>query len=328
MYALDKLKVVMPLESITILNEDRFTIKSQYGHIESRTYTQQIPVYLYIKIDYWKSEAVIEFTGKILGNRYEELIRLTNIKQCVDNINSFGIIRIDRDEISRAIVVKCDLTIDVDVSYIPALTSYIKNSISNYDAYTTKLKRNGNLILEKNVDTGKCKKRLTIYDKEKEMNMAKNRSFIGKYYNGVNPFVGKCRFELNLFAQEAIRKSLDIENTTVWNVLLSARVKNPIRDFLSEILIKNESNRHIPNVKAYYYDLVLDDNDNDMKKVYDKFKSLCAKGTKISRTIAPIQERLKTRDYTMILFSRNKILDMISSETRISSSDVFGYSSL
>lgn len=54
---------------------------------------------------------MIEYTGKIPGNRYEELIRLTNIKQCVDNINSFGIIQIDRDEISRVIVVMGDLTI-------------------------------------------------------------------------------------------------------------------------------------------------------------------------------------------------------------------------
>lgn len=54
---------------------------------------------------------MIEYTGKIPGNRYEGLIRLTNIKQGVDNISFFGIIRIDRDEISRVIVVIGDLTI-------------------------------------------------------------------------------------------------------------------------------------------------------------------------------------------------------------------------
>lgn len=325
MFALDRLKVVMPLEHITVLNERVFTTTIRHGEILKLKYSQKVPALLNIKIDYEKSEAVIEFTGKILGKRYNELIRLTNIKHCIDNINNLGIIKIDRDEISHAMVVKCDFTIDVKVNDIPALTSYIQNSIKNYDSYSLKPKRNGNLELSKNVDTDKCKRRLTIYDKEREMTMARNKQFLQLYFNGQNPFIGVCRFEMNLSSMDAIRKVLNIEQPSIWNVLLSARVQNPIRDFLDDIMVKDKIERLIPDHNAYYYDLVLQDNDNDLQKVYNRLKPLYSKSTKMSRVMAPIRERLTTRDYVMNLFTRDKVLDLVSSETKISSFDVDKY---
>ena len=160
------------------------------------------------------------------------------------------------------------------------------------------------------------------------MNMARNKQFLQLYFNGQNTFIDVCRFEMNLSSKEAIRKVMGIENPTVWNVLLSARVKNPIYDFLDDILADSTVERVIPDHKAYYFDLVLADNDNDIQKVYDKLKPLYAKGTKMSRVMAPIRERLSTRDYAMNLFTRDKVLDMVKSETKVSSFDVFGFSSL
>ena len=328
MYGVDKLKIVMPLCHVTVVDDSVFKCNSMSGCILNMTYKQKVPEYLSVKIDYENGEAVIEFTGKILGKRYAELIRLTNIMQCVENINSLGIILIDKDKIIHAEVLKCDLTIDVDVSDIPALTRYINNSLSNYDTYLPQPKRNGNFILDKNVDTAKCKKRLTIYDKEKEMNMARNKKFLVKYFDGINPFIGKCRFELNLYTMDAIRKALSIQYPTIWNVLTSARTQNPIRDFLKDALDETHSERAIPNLKAYWYDLTLKDNDDDMQKVYHTIKALLAKGTKVNRTIAPIRERLQTRDYAMNLFTKDKVLNLVTSETRLSSFDVVGYSSL
>ena len=328
MFSLDRLMVVMPLEHVTVLDESVFNATIRHGEILKLNYSQKVPALLNIKIDYENSEAVIEFTGKILGERYKELIRLTNIKQCIDNINALRIVTVNREEFIHAEVLKCDPTINVETDDIPALTKYIKNSIDNYDLYSAQPKRNGNFVLSKNVDTDKCKRRLTIYDKEREMNMARNKQFLQLYFNGQNPFIDVCRFEMNLSSKEAIRKVMDIENPTVWTVLLSARVKNPIYDFLDDLLADSTVERVIPDHKAYYYDLVLADNDNDIQKVYDKLKPLYAKGTKMSRVMAPIRERLSTRDYVMNLFTRDKVLDMVSSETKVSSFDVFGFSSL
>ena len=127
---------------------------------------------------------------------------------------------------------------------------------------------------------------------------------------------------------DAIRKALSIQYPTVWNVLTSARTQNPIRDFLKDALDETHSERAIPNLKAYWYDLTLKDNDDDMQKVYHTIKALLAKGTKVNRTIAPIRERLQTRDYAMNLFTKDKVLNLVTSETRLSSFDVVGYSSL
>lgn len=328
MFALDRLKILMPLEHVALIDESLFTRSIRDGKILTMCYNQTTPSLLAIRLDYVRYEATIEFTGKILRSRYKELIRLTNIKQCVDNINDLGIVRIDRDQISRASVLKCDLTIDVKIDNIPAMTTFIKNSICNYDLYSARPKRNGNFVLEKNVDTSKCKRRLTIYDKGHEMSLANNREFLRKFYDGNNPFHGICRFEMNLCSMQSIRDVLGIEDPTVWNVLLSARVKNPISDFLDGIIAGDGSIRNTPDHKAYYYDLVLADNDNDIQKVQARLKSLYAKGTKMSRIMEPIRERLKSRDSCMSLFTRDKILAFVKSETKISTYDIVGYSTL
>ena len=54
-------------------------------------YTQDIPFHLAIMIKNRHKELMIEFTGKILGKRYAELISAQTIKQCFDNINALGI---------------------------------------------------------------------------------------------------------------------------------------------------------------------------------------------------------------------------------------------
>ena len=126
MFALDRLMVVMPLEHVTVLYESVFNATIRHGEILKLNYSQKVPALLNIKIDYENSEAVIEFTGKILGERYKELIRLTNIKQCIDNINALRIVTVNREEFIHAEVLKCDPTIDVETDDIPALTNTSK----------------------------------------------------------------------------------------------------------------------------------------------------------------------------------------------------------
>lgn len=66
-----------------------------------------------IKIDYTKKEVVIEFSGKILGDRYPELISINNIGQCFRNIEKLGFCKFDMDLIMKAEVVSCDVTKDI-----------------------------------------------------------------------------------------------------------------------------------------------------------------------------------------------------------------------
>ena len=90
--------------------------------------------------------------------------------------------------------------------------------------------RNGNFVVEKNVTTKQYKKRLTIYDKEKEMKKNENRRFVREYDVDESVFRSKCRFEMNLNSVAQIKSALGIESNDLQSVLGAER--NPIAEFL------------------------------------------------------------------------------------------------
>ena len=59
MFALDRLKVVMPLEHVTVLNESVFNATTRHGEILKLNYSQKVPALLNIKIDYENSQYLI-----------------------------------------------------------------------------------------------------------------------------------------------------------------------------------------------------------------------------------------------------------------------------
>jgi hypothetical protein len=144
--------------------------------------------------------------------------------------------------------------------------------------------RNGNLVVEKNVVSRKTKKRMTIYDKEKEMHRAENEAFVEA--NGLEgAFDGMCRFEINLDSKEQIRQTLHVHNTKLMTVL-SAEA-NPIADFLNNV-VQPESEVSIPDKKTYMMTLVVKDCDYDLERVEAKLRSFIhSKGTSIKNVMKP-----------------------------------------
>ena len=59
MIALDKIKIVAPLECIAVTKQDAFEVKIKNGEIISKSYTQTNPYMLYVEVDYEDREAVI-----------------------------------------------------------------------------------------------------------------------------------------------------------------------------------------------------------------------------------------------------------------------------
>ena len=182
MLTFDKLKIVTNIDYIQIDDIDRFQQTIKNNTLTELKYNITSPYLLYIEIDYLEKELVIEFSGKILGSDYKKLISTETIRQCFENINSLGVCSLDVEAILEdAIVVKCDVTQDVHCEDTSSITNYIRSNISNYQSYTPKLLRNGNFMVEKNVTTRQSKKRLTIYNKNKEMNRIDNRKFMNEY---------------------------------------------------------------------------------------------------------------------------------------------------
>ena len=269
------------MNSMSITDEDAFSKVIKDDAIVALRYEQSSPYKLRMKVDYCKYEVSIEFTGKVLGQRYPELISADTIEDCFRNIEALGFCSFNLPVIMESDVVSSDITRDITVEDISLLTSYMKSHVSNYKQVNAKECRNGNLIIEKNVSSRECQKRLTIYDKEREMKLSNNRPFVrGNGLEGA--FVGLCRFELRLQSKESIRNALSIPITSLNAVLSSSAY--PIPDFIKEAITSENGKRHFSSMKEYLYSLVLKDNDNDLEKVEATIRTILPKrGVSIKR---------------------------------------------
>lgn len=284
MITFDKLKIVADISSIEIHDQSRFEVITKKGVVTALKFYQELPYLLMIKVDYQNREVVIEFSGKVLGRDYPELISIRTIGKCFENINALGFCSLDVEAMMDADVVKCDVTKDVKIQDVSGLTQYVRNHISNYQQFLCRKMRNGNLVVEKNVVSRKTKKRMTIYNKEKEMHRAENEAFVEA--NGLEgAFDGMCRFEINLDSKEQIRQALHVHNTKLMSVLSADA--NPIADFLDTV-VQPESEVSLPDKKTYMMTLVLKDCDYDLERVEAKLRSFIhSKGTSIKNVMKP-----------------------------------------
>ena len=291
MNTFDKLKLFAPINSIRVTDESAFVQQYKHGVLTSLQYhtDEKKPYTLFIKIDYTKNNAVLEFTGKILQSDYPKLISKETIEKCFENINAMGFCEIVTDLMMEAEVYKCDVTKDIPCDDVPKVTSYLKGHIKNYFDFTSRVTRNKNLIISKNVDTKNRKKSITIYDKEKEMRLADNVRFADKY--GINGcFDGLCRFEISLDSVMQIKDALRVPDTKLKTVLESEA--NPIVDFLESAISETTNDVVFNDRKAYMTFLVLKDCKFDLEKVEAKMRSLYKRGTKFSEVMQPYRDML------------------------------------
>ena len=288
MIKFDKIKIVSSIENVKSLNEDVFENKVKDGCIVEQRYTMMSPYYLYIEADYREQELILEFTGKILKDDYKDLIHINNIHTCLSNINDLGLCSLDIDGILQdGVIVKADVCMDVDYPDCKTLTENLRANVGNFKKY---LVRNigDNFVIEKNVQTKSYKRRLTIYDKGKELQKAGNRSFILSLDNPqllLDYFNDKIRFELNLNSKEQIRRSLNIYDTSIRTVLNSTAT--PIWDVLDNALVEADNEIVCTDIGELKNKLLLDFCGNDLAKVEALLRNYYSKGTHISQVMKP-----------------------------------------
>lgn len=291
MITLDKVKLVTSLYYIDIINKDIYDTKSKSGIVTSISFTKTEPYSLYVELDYEENELVIEFTGKILHDRYSELINSNNVEVCLKNIETECGCRLDIPSILQDNkVVKIDVSKDIEYPDCKGLTAYLSSHVKNYKKYLPRI-IGGNFVIEKNVKTRGYKKRMTVYDKYKEMQKASNKSFLystNQPDNMLESFNGKVRLELNLNSIEQIRKSLKITSTSLMDIL-SAPV-NPICDFISEVFENDSISDYRPTTMSDLCRLALLKECNmDIEKVEMKAREVSSKGTHISQLMKPFR---------------------------------------
>jgi len=272
----DKLKLVSSIESIAILDESAFKVMADNDRIQSLLYYQKKPFLLSIKIDYENHESTIEFTGKILGSDYPKLISWETIRQCFENINQLGICQIDIDAMMYSKVVTCDVTQDIIWSDTNKLVTYIKGHVKNYRQYNCQLNKNGNLTIESNVTTRKFKKRMIVYNKDKEMSRVSNKAFSDEY-GLAGKYDNVCRFELNLNSVKQIKDTLRIRDNDLKSVLRSDA--NPILSFIEEVITPPSGTAMCDDKKGYITMLILKDCNYDLAQVEGKLRMYYDRGS-------------------------------------------------
>lgn len=298
MIKFDKLKLKTTPNNIFNINISSFITKMKNNVIIEYKYNIKTPYDLLILVDLNHNELIIEFTGKILLDNYPYLISSDTIRECLERINGLGICTLNIDDIIlHAEVLKCDITKDVECRCIDEVISTIQYNITNYNKWNVSRYNNG-IVINNKVSTAKRKKRITIYDKGKEMMRSNNIDFVNclSYKNSVlDYFNGKIRFETNLNSMELIRKLLNIPNNNIQTVL-NAKT-NPILSVFDEAVKKDCCSRQISNLSDYKNYLLIKDCDFDMAKVEATVRSYSGKTTSITRTMTPFRElyaKLKT----------------------------------
>ena len=315
MLTFDKLKIVVKSSKyIDNINTNKFNTIIREGVVTEYRYQQITPYLLYIEKDLVEEELVIEFTGKILGAHYPELINETNIKQCLDNINALNICSLDVNSVLHyGEVVKADVTEDVELEDISTLTKELLSCIKNNERYNA-TSEGGNFIVEKKVKTKNRQVRLTIYDKEKEINLVENQRWLASLGEAeaehINKyFLGKVRFEMNLNSVKAIKDGLRVSDNSIASVLTSKT--NPIMPFLDKVLVDNAEARKVKSIHDLARLALMEKYGYDMKAIERAILPYKSPKTNLSQVMKPYRQLYNTINANTSKSLKARLMDML-----------------
>jgi hypothetical protein len=297
MIRLDKVKIMTSTKKIERFDESKFYRIEKEGKPPCYKYKQTSPYELLILINYERGELVIEFTSKILGLGFIDLINKDNICECLYSISP--LVEFEEDVcclLGEFEVLKCDVTKDVPHNDVKTLEDYVETNLANNKKWKCEHQKNG-FVLKNVVGTPRYKKRIVVYDKAHELKLDRNRKFLNEVddYDEGDSFIfdhfnGTVRIELNINTKVQVRDLLHIPDNRLVSVLNSDA--NPILDVLNEALKQSDENSSSVSSawKEYKDVLVLKDCDNNLGKVENKIRSLTSSNTSITRMMKPYRE--------------------------------------
>jgi len=256
MVTLDKIKILTNKNHIDWINPDVTTLLSKNNIYMGRRYSQNKPFKIYMDYSFMKDSCVIEFSSKLLIDRYPELINKNNIHDCFQNFVNIGLCKMDIDSVvSDCELLTCDITTDLSGIAQPDRLA-IKACISKPNKFRVQKYGNSGHVIDKLVKTPNRKLRMIIYDKGKELRKMPNAEFIGMVNNKeamLDYFKGKFRIEVNIKTKEQIRRLFNTETTSLLDVLNSKA--NPILTIFDEVFTfpeeQDQSNYEMPSPLSY-----------------------------------------------------------------------------
>lgn len=182
----------------------------QGRYFNSKHYSS-LPYNLYIATNNYHQSLEIEFSSKVLKERYPELINRDTIRQCLSNINNLDICTLDVDGIiNHGWVIGADITADVDLMLTDGVLNALNQNVGNYRRFQWTHYDGKGITFTKN--TIYDKEEIKVYNKYKEL-LSHSRKFIDSLENRndiMDYFYGKTRFEITLKGEKQIRERLGV----------------------------------------------------------------------------------------------------------------------
>ena len=262
-------------EKITFAPQYNFQHNKELGRYFNSKHNTQMPYNLYIATNYYHQTLEIEFSSKILKERYSELISRDTIRQCLENINDLGICTIDVDGILRnSWVIRADITKDVDLPLTDDVLNALNDNVGNYRRYTWQHYDGKGITFTKNVMRDKDE--ITVYNKYTEL-LQHSRNFMDSLPQEarnkiMDYFYGKTRFEVRMKNSKQIEERLGV---------------NRLMDFFNSVdnVVREQFNR-VFDVSAKVLDMskfrdydewamahILDAFNGDLRKIEQSLRS-------------------------------------------------------
>ncbi|MCM1220918.1 MAG: hypothetical protein NC548_41175 [Lachnospiraceae bacterium] len=280
------------------------------GEIIRYKYKHSCPS-LYIIVTPSESKVSIEFSGKILGDKYPNLINKETISECIDRINTLGTFSLDKHQvIDEGIVGQCDVTVDIDGLDVDRFTQFIHTHLST-KKWAVGTYYGGGITIHKTVSTSRYQRRLTVYNKEAEMQKQSNLDFLSQIENNqavTDYFKGKTRFEFNIKSMEAIRDELNIESNSVRCVLNAT--SNPIRKAVLSAIKLAAEEKQVKTLRDFERCAVLEKYDFDISKIREAISPFYDNRNSVNKTIAvyrDLAQGLRPVDYDWLYNILNQV---------------------
>ena len=297
MVTLDRIKILTDKKHIDKIDSNVTTtiLKNNIG--EAVRYSQKNPFNIYMNFGLQNNTCIIEFSSKLLLDRYPELINKNNIHDCLRNLNNVGFCTLDIDGILQdSELLSCDSTTDMSGIVHPDKLA-IKSCLNNYDKFRLQKYGYNGFTVTKMVTTTNRQIRITLYDKGKELKMKKNANFIGMLADSeamLAHFDGIYRLETNIKTKSQIRHLFKTDTTKLMDVLNSDA--NPLLTLFDEVFTLPEEPKQqlnempsplaYPELKMIKNALLLEKCEYDMEKVDNILR----------RTLSPNTNKKSYRD--------------------------------
>ena len=239
-----------------------------------------IPYNLYISVNFLTQTLTLEFSSKILKEKYPDLISRETIKECLTNINQLNICDIDIDSIlSNGAITSADVTYDANLILSDNLLNALNSQVNNYRRFKWAHYENEGITFTKDVKSKDCAETITVYNKEKEIWNSRNQNFLNNLSRPqlvTNYFKGKTRFEIKLNTPQKIMNYLNIADIKIFSVLNSDA--NPILTQFDKVFGNSSTNISASNTTFDNYEdwsmkILIETYDRDLKRLEQELRT-------------------------------------------------------